>query len=59
MLGDEAFDAAYGAGTGLRLDEVAALALHVEHPDLAADSPRFGKQTPGSWPAFEPRSTTG
>ncbi|MFY1657782.1 MULTISPECIES: ATP-binding protein [unclassified Micromonospora] len=59
VLGDEAFDAAYGAGSGLRLDEVAALALHVEHPDLAADSPRFGVRPPGSWPAFEPRSTAG
>ncbi|WP_064446668.1 adenylate/guanylate cyclase domain-containing protein [Micromonospora sp. NBRC 110037] len=59
VLGDEAFDAAYGAGTGLRLDEVAALALHVEHPDLAADSPRFGVPAQGSWPAFQPRSTAG
>ena len=59
VLGDEAFDAAYGAGAGLRLDEVAALALHVEHPDLAADSPRFGVPAQGSWPAFQPRSTAG
>ncbi|WP_174535275.1 ATP-binding protein [Micromonospora chalcea] len=59
VLGDEAFDAAYGAGAGLRLDEVAALALHVEHPDLAADSPRFGFTAQGSWPAFQPRSTAG
>ncbi|MCZ7435218.1 adenylate/guanylate cyclase domain-containing protein [Micromonospora sp. WMMC241] len=56
-LGDEAFDAAYGAGAGLRLDEAAALALHVEHPDLTADSFWFGPS--GSRPAAEPRSTAG
>ncbi|WBB74308.1 adenylate/guanylate cyclase domain-containing protein [Micromonospora sp. WMMD1128] len=56
-LGDEAFDAAYGAGAGLRLDEAAALALHVEHPDLTADSLWFGRQT--SRPTPEPHSTAG
>ena len=41
MLGDEAFDTAYGEGAELGLEEAAALALGVEHPDLALDSPRF------------------
>ncbi|MCI4062891.1 adenylate/guanylate cyclase domain-containing protein [Micromonospora sp. R77] len=41
VLGDAAFDAAYGEGGELALAEAAALALRVEHPDLAADSPRF------------------
>ncbi|WDZ85474.1 ATP-binding protein [Micromonospora cathayae] len=40
-LGDAAFDAAYGAGVELRLEEAAALALAVEHPDLSPASPRF------------------
>ncbi|MEV4200296.1 adenylate/guanylate cyclase domain-containing protein [Micromonospora globbae] len=40
-LGDAAFDAAYGEGAELSLEEAAALALDVEHPDLAADSTRF------------------
>ncbi|GAA0817522.1 ATP-binding protein [Spirilliplanes yamanashiensis] len=39
--GDAAFDAAYAAGTRLELDEAVALALAVEHPDLAAGSSRF------------------
>ncbi|WP_200210874.1 ATP-binding protein [Micromonospora coerulea] len=42
VLGDGAFDAAYGEGAELALEEAAALALGVEHPDLAVDSPRFG-----------------
>ncbi|WP_420884004.1 ATP-binding protein [Micromonospora sp. CPCC 205547] len=41
-LGDAAFDAAYGEGGELGLEEAAAVALAVEHPDLAADSVRFG-----------------
>ncbi|GIJ21630.1 ATP-binding protein [Micromonospora lutea] len=41
VLGDAAFDEAYGEGTELGLDEAVALALGVEHPDLAADSGRF------------------
>ena len=41
VLGDAAFDDAYGEGAELGLDEAAALALDVEHPDLAADSTRF------------------
>jgi len=40
-LGDEEFDAAYAEGTGLTLEGAAALALTVEHPDLAPASPRF------------------
>ncbi|RKN17254.1 adenylate/guanylate cyclase domain-containing protein [Micromonospora musae] len=40
-LGDAAFDDAYGEGAELSLEEAAALALDVEHPDLAADSTRF------------------
>ncbi|MBQ1026957.1 adenylate/guanylate cyclase domain-containing protein [Micromonospora sp. C95] len=40
-LGDAAFDEAYGEGADLGLDEAVALALGVEHPDLAADSGRF------------------
>ncbi|MER6592652.1 hypothetical protein ABT214_12515, partial [Micromonospora purpureochromogenes] len=41
VLGDAAFDAAYGEGGELGLEEAAALALAVEHPDLGADSIRF------------------
>ncbi|MEO3777046.1 adenylate/guanylate cyclase domain-containing protein [Micromonospora sp. B11E3] len=41
-LGDAAFDIAYGEGSELGLEEAAALALGVEHPDLGADSARFG-----------------
>ncbi|MFE0591417.1 ATP-binding protein [Micromonospora echinospora] len=40
-LGDAAFDAAYAAGAELGLEEAAALALAVEHPDLSPASPRF------------------
>ncbi len=40
-LGDTDFDAAYARGAALRLDDAATLALAVEHPDLAVDSPRF------------------
>ncbi|MFU8875533.1 ATP-binding protein [Micromonospora sp. SL4-19] len=45
-LGDAAFDAAYGEGGELALEDAAALALGVEHPDLAADSPRFTSPVP-------------
>ncbi|PZF86588.1 ATP-binding protein, partial [Micromonospora deserti] len=45
MLGDAAFDDAYGQGAELGLEEAAAVALAVEHPDLAADSTRFGTGT--------------
>ncbi|GAA4570219.1 hypothetical protein GCM10023176_28300 [Micromonospora coerulea] len=64
VLGDGAFDAAYGEGAELALEEAAALALGVEHPDLAVDSPRFGvagapaprrpDQTPDQTPATRP-----
>jgi tetratricopeptide (TPR) repeat protein len=42
VLGDAAFDAGYADGARLSLDQAAAIALAVEHPDLAADSTRFG-----------------
>jgi len=41
VLGDAAFDAAYAAGAELSLEEVAAVALEVDHPDLAVGSIRF------------------
>jgi predicted ATPase/class 3 adenylate cyclase len=41
VLGDAAFDAAYAEGAALTLEEAVALALTIEHPDLAADSVRF------------------
>ncbi|MBB5871479.1 putative ATPase/class 3 adenylate cyclase [Allocatelliglobosispora scoriae] len=40
-LGDAVFDEAWAQGSVMSLDEAAALALTVEHPDLAADSARF------------------
>lgn len=40
-LGDAMFDKAYAEGGALRLEEAAAVALAVEHPDLTADSSRF------------------
>jgi predicted ATPase len=40
-IGDAAFDAAYADGTELGLDDAAAVALAVEHPDLAVGSTRF------------------
>jgi predicted ATPase/class 3 adenylate cyclase len=40
-LGDAIFDEAYAGGSGLGLEDAAAVALAVEHPDLAAGSPRF------------------
>ncbi|HEU5111165.1 MAG TPA: adenylate/guanylate cyclase domain-containing protein, partial [Micromonosporaceae bacterium] len=40
-IGDAAFDEAYGTGALQSLPEAAATALAVEHPDLAAGSPRF------------------
>lgn len=43
QLGDAAFDAAYAEGTDLGLEEAAALALRVEHPDLSAGSARFAR----------------
>jgi hypothetical protein len=40
-LGDQQFDTAYAAGAALSFDEAVAVALAVEHPDLALDSHRF------------------
>nr|MDT0658283.1 adenylate/guanylate cyclase domain-containing protein [Micromonospora sp. DSM 115978] len=40
-LGDAAFDAGYAEGAELSLEEAAAVALGVDHPDLAAGSIRF------------------
>ena len=40
-LGDAAFDTHYADGMGLSFDEATALALAIEHPDMAANSPRF------------------
>ncbi|HZD97491.1 MAG TPA: hypothetical protein VE132_04935, partial [Micromonosporaceae bacterium] len=40
-LGDRIFDDVYGQGTALTLDEAVAVALSVDHPDLAAGSGRF------------------
>jgi predicted ATPase len=40
-MGDASFDAAYAEGGALSLEDAAALALAVEHPDLAVGSPRF------------------
>jgi predicted ATPase/class 3 adenylate cyclase len=41
VLGDQDFDATYAEGAELTLEEAAALALSVEHPDLTAGSARF------------------
>jgi predicted ATPase/class 3 adenylate cyclase len=40
-LGDAEFDVAYAEGSRLSLDDAVAIALAIEHPDLAADSLRF------------------
>ncbi|GIJ75812.1 Predicted ATPase [Micromonospora phaseoli] len=50
VLGDATFDEAYGEGAELGLDEAVALALGVEHPDLAADSARFAARAGRSAP---------
>ncbi len=42
-LGDTAFDAAYADGGAITLDQATALALTVEHPDLAVGSGRFSE----------------
>jgi predicted ATPase/class 3 adenylate cyclase len=47
-LGDATFDKAYAEGTALGLEEAAALALAVDHPDLAAGSTRFRDTVAGS-----------
>jgi hypothetical protein len=41
VLGDVVFDAAYAEGATLSLKDAVAVALTVEHPDLAVDSERF------------------
>ena len=56
MLGDAAFDAAYAEGAELTLEEAAAVALAVEHPDLAAGSIRFSGIEP---PAQRSRAVRG
>ncbi len=43
LLGDTVFDGAYARGAQMGLREAAALALGVEHPDLASDSIRFAE----------------
>ena len=48
VLGDAAFDAAYAEGTQLRLEEAVALALTIDHPDMAAGSVRFSVDTPAA-----------
>ncbi|MEU8264177.1 adenylate/guanylate cyclase domain-containing protein [Micromonospora sp. NPDC048999] len=62
-LGDAAFDATYGEGGELALEEATALALGVEHPDQAADSPRLPllsrqrtKRAGLAGPSFQTRS---
>jgi len=50
MLGDARFDAAYAAGASLTLEQAAAMALAVEHPDLAAGSKRFSADVQPSDP---------
>ena len=67
---DLAFDAAYAEGARLGLEEAAAVALAVDHPDLAAGSGRFSaldppKQRSGDdgalvrWQATDPRNSGG
>jgi predicted ATPase/class 3 adenylate cyclase len=56
VLGDIAFDAAYAQGAELSLEEAAAVALAVQHPDLAADSIRFSAVDP---PAQRSRTSRG
>jgi predicted ATPase/class 3 adenylate cyclase len=41
VLGDVVFDAAYAEGATLTLEDAVAVALTVEHPDLAVGSDRF------------------
>jgi hypothetical protein len=47
-LGDAVFDEVYGQGAALTLDEAVALALSVDHPDLAAGSGRFASVSQAS-----------
>jgi hypothetical protein len=46
-LGDAAFDAAYADGVGLGFDQIVAMALAVEHPDLEDGAARFAQATAG------------
>jgi predicted ATPase/class 3 adenylate cyclase len=46
-VGDGVFDAAYASGAGLGLEEAAAVALAVEHPDLVDGSDRFAQTAGG------------
>jgi hypothetical protein len=41
IMGDSAFDTAYGEGAAMTLAEATAFALNVEHPDLLSNSVRF------------------
>ena len=41
VLGDKAFDNAYVAGAELGFDQIVAMALAIEHPDLERGSARF------------------
>ncbi|MFC6015153.1 adenylate/guanylate cyclase domain-containing protein [Plantactinospora solaniradicis] len=51
VMGDTAFDTAYAAGAELTLEEAAAVALEVDHPDLADGSIRFANvETPAPRP---------
>ncbi|MET0416388.1 MAG: adenylate/guanylate cyclase domain-containing protein, partial [Actinoplanes sp.] len=42
-LGDATFDVAYADGVGLGFDQIVAMALAVEHPDLADGAARFAQ----------------
>jgi predicted ATPase/class 3 adenylate cyclase len=42
-LGDSTFDAAYADGVGLGFDQIVAMALAVEHPDLEDGATRFAQ----------------
>jgi hypothetical protein len=46
-LGDDDFDTAYAAGGALSLEEASAMALTIEHPDLAVGSVRFSEMQGG------------
>jgi len=48
VLGDGSFDAAWADGTQLRLEDAVAVALTIDHPDLAAGSVRFSVDTPAA-----------
>jgi hypothetical protein len=43
VLGDAVFDVAYARGADLQFDQVVAMALAVEHPDLEYGSSRFAQ----------------